>query len=61
MSDMFSGDIMNVDSLQISTIFEFMNPEYHEAVVKRALNSRKIKCQKKAGVAQLGYTRVHKS
>ncbi len=40
MSDMFSGDIMNVDSLQISTIFECMNPEYHEAVVKRALNSQ---------------------
>ncbi len=40
MSGMFSGDIMNVDSLQISTIFECMNPKYHEAVVKRALNSQ---------------------
>lgn len=39
MSDMFSGDITKSDSLQISTIFGFMNSEYHEAVVKRALNS----------------------
>ncbi|MDE2953162.1 MAG: hypothetical protein OXR71_01470 [Gemmatimonadota bacterium] len=40
MSDMFSGDITNADSLQMSEIFGFMNPEYHEAVVKRALDSR---------------------
>ena len=39
MSDMFSGDITKSDSLQISTIFGFMNSEYHEVVVKRALNS----------------------
>ncbi len=40
MSDMFSGDITNADGLQISAIFGFMEPEYHEAVVRRALNSR---------------------
>ena len=40
MSDMFSGDIMNVELLQLSAIFGFMNTEYHEAVVKRALGSR---------------------
>ncbi len=40
MSDMFSDDITKADSLQMSTIFGFMNPEYHEAVVKRALDSR---------------------
>ncbi|MDE2723144.1 MAG: hypothetical protein OXI59_07185, partial [Gemmatimonadota bacterium] len=40
MSDMFSGDITNADSLQMSEIFGFMNPEYHETVVKRALDSR---------------------
>ncbi len=40
MSDMFSGDITKADSLQISTIFGFMNPEYHEAVVQRAVDSR---------------------
>ena len=40
MSDMFSGDIMNVDSLQMSEVFGFINPEYHEAVVKRVLDSR---------------------
>ena len=40
MSDMFSGDITNADSLQMSEIFEFMNPEYHEAVVRCALDSR---------------------
>ena len=40
MSDMFSGDITKSDSLQISAVFGFMNPEYHEAVVKRALDSR---------------------
>ena len=40
MSDMFSGDITNADGLQISAIFGFMNPEYHEAVVKRVLDSR---------------------
>lgn len=40
MSGMFSGNITNADSLQMSTIFEFMNPEYQEAVVKRALNSK---------------------
>ena len=41
MSDMFSGDITKADGLQISAIFEFMDPEYHEAVVKRALDSRR--------------------
>ncbi len=40
MSDMFSGDITNADGLQISVIFGFMNSEYHEVVVKRALDSR---------------------
>ena len=40
MSDMFSGDTTNADSLQMSAIFGFMNPEYHEAVVQRALDSR---------------------
>ena len=40
MSDMFSGDITKADGLQISAIFEFMDPEYHEAVVRRALDSR---------------------
>ncbi len=40
MSDMFSGDITNVERLQLSAIFGFMNHEYHEAVVKRALDSR---------------------
>lgn len=40
MSDMFSGDITNADGLQISVIFGFMDPEYHEVVVKRALDSR---------------------
>ena len=40
MSDIFSGDIMNVELLQLSAIFGFMNTEYHEAVVKRALDSR---------------------
>ena len=40
MSDMFSGDITNADGLQISAIFGFMNPEYHEAVVKHVLDSR---------------------
>ncbi len=41
MSDMFSGDITKSDSLQISTIFGFMNSEYHEAVVQRAIDSRR--------------------
>ena len=41
MSDMFSGDITKADSLQISAIFGFMKPEYHEAVVKRAIDSRR--------------------
>ncbi len=40
MSDMFLGDITNADSLQISAIYGFMEPEYHEVVVRRALNSR---------------------
>ena len=40
MSDMFSGNITKADSLQISEIFGFMNPEYHETVVQRALDSR---------------------
>ena len=40
MSDMFSGDITKADSLQISTIFGFMNSEYHGNVVQRALDSR---------------------
>ncbi|MDE2829660.1 MAG: hypothetical protein OXN20_06055 [Gemmatimonadota bacterium] len=35
---MFSSDM--TDSLQLSTIFRFMESDYHEAVVKRALNSR---------------------
>ena len=41
MSDMFSSDITKADSLQISTIFGFMNSEYHEAVVQRAIDSRR--------------------
>ena len=40
MSDMFSDNITKVDSLQMSEIFGFMNSEYHEAVVQRALDSR---------------------
>ena len=40
MSDMFSDDITKADSLQMSEIFGFMNPEYHGTVVKRALDSR---------------------
>ena len=40
MSDIFSGNITKADSLQISEIFGFMDPEYHEAVVQRALDSR---------------------
>ncbi len=40
MSDMFSGDITKADGLQISAIFEFMDPEYHKAVVRRAIDSR---------------------
>ena len=48
MSDMFSGDIMNAERLQLSAIFGFMNTEYHEAVVKRALDSRN-KVSKKRG------------
>ena len=40
MSDMFSGNITKADSLQISTIFGFMNSEYQETVVQRALDSR---------------------
>ena len=40
MSDMFSDNITKADSLQMSEIFGFMDPEYHEAVVRRALDSR---------------------
>ena len=40
MSDMFSGDITKAGSLQISTIFGFMNSEYQEAVIQRAIDSR---------------------
>ena len=42
MSDMFSGDITNADNLQIRKIFgsKFMKREFHEAVVKRAIDSR---------------------
>ncbi len=40
MSDMFSDNITKADGLQISEIFGFMDPEYHEAVVQRALDSR---------------------
>ena len=40
MSDMFSDNITKADSLQISEIFGFMKPEYHEAVVQRAIDSR---------------------
>lgn len=50
MSDMFSGDITNADGLQISAIFGFMEPEYHEVVVKRALDSRSKVSKEARGV-----------
>ena len=40
MSDIFSGNITKADSLQIREIFGFMNPEYREAVVRHAIDSR---------------------
>ena len=61
MSDMFSGDITNADGLQISAIFGFMNPEYHEAVVKHVLDSRSKVVKRSAGIAQFGYKQHRKS